>query len=57
VTEQRAQRRMTKEGKTQELQKIADGEKKHRADRPVSVPMNASQDNTKLQAKIMTHLQ
>jgi len=48
---------MTKEGKTQELQKIADGEKKHRADRPVSVPMNASQDNTKLQAKIMTHLQ
>ncbi len=57
MTEQRAQRRMTKEGKTQELQKIADGEKKHCADRPVSVPMNASQDNTKLQAKIMTHLQ
>jgi hypothetical protein len=48
---------MNKEGKTQELQKIAHGEKKHCADRPVSVPMNASQDNTKLQAKIMTHLQ
>jgi hypothetical protein len=48
---------MNKEGKTQELQKIADGEKMHCADRPVSMPMNASQDNTNLRAQIMTHLQ